>query len=243
MPTRSPYWVQDLRDAQSGELDADAIRTVFGFDGVDFAKLSQDNKGRYPTSFEGMLYAQGCEVLTRLAQAVLRKVGPKPPRPDDDLNSWMHVFMFGKVDGLSQVARVRQGDAALILEEIYGGVRNDVFAVKREDDAEIADWLGFERWELAAIARTNGLALFEAIASAQIESGIALDRLSGYYQLAAGAPNHGQFAGHKMAAMCGCGGLRELFNVTFILAMKGLREIETSNFFDGQTVYHRPAKN
>lgn len=238
---RTPYWVSELRDAQTGELKAGAICTYFGFDQVDFAKLHQDNNGLFPTDFDGVLFVQGCDVLSRLALAIVRKVDPERKLSEEDGQKAMHAFMSESVGGVSQMDRVRQGDAVLILEEIYGGVHKDPFGVKRDDDGQIAEWLGFDRAELAAIARATGLGLFEAIASARRETGMELSQLSSFYQLAAGSPGHGVFADRMIATMCGGGGLLELYNLCFMLSRMGLRETNTSPFGKFETVYSRPA--
>jgi hypothetical protein len=155
----------------------------------------------------------------------------------------MHLFMAASVDGVSRLDLVRHGGAELILEAIYGGVRKDSFVVKQDDKSKIADWLGFDSAELAVIAKKTGLALFEAIASARRENGMALDRLKAFYNLAQGAPAHGPFAERTMASMCGSNALLELFDISLILAMKGLREDNPSNFGDRETVYSRLPAN
>jgi hypothetical protein len=221
----------ELRD-DAGILSADAIQKTFGFDTVNFGDLSRDGF-QYPTSFDQMIYEQGCDLLIRLVQAVVRKIDPNRTQPEDDVTQAMLNFMNDTTAGPSRSLRVRQGEAILILEEIYGGVaRASSFmsATKRKDDIHIGAWLGFDQSELGAIARVNSLGLLEAVASTQKENGRDLSGLKPLYSTQA-------------AYMSGNGALRELSDINFMLFRKGLREDNDSNFGRSETVYRRPVND
>jgi hypothetical protein len=225
--SNSPYRLPELRDAQTGELSADAIQKMFGFDLVNFADLSEDGF-KYPSSFDEMVHEQGCDLLIRLVQAIVRIIDPSRTKPENEVTQAMHDFMTDSGAGFSRLLRVRQGDAALILEEIYGGVIKFNFSTKRKDDVNIGDWLGFDQSELAAIAKVSGLGLLEAIAASRKEQGWDLGRLKSLYST-------------RAATMCGSGALRDLFDINYMLNRMGLRDAELSNFGGSETVYRRPA--
>jgi len=241
----NPYFVAELRDEKTGQLNAEEICKVFGYDKIDYEKVNEQHfLSNKPKNFDDVVFAQGRDALIRLAMAVARCVDPERQQPEEQLTAKMHAYMLEPKDSnetMSRLEFVRNGGAILLLEEIYGGVRKDNYAAKGNDDNEIADWLGLDRTELAAVARTTGLTLLEAIASARMEYGFPPNSLRKLYSLSDDDPEVVyRFDSHVIPHMLGGYGLLELYNLCGGLSRKGKREWVESRFGNLELVYRRP---